>query len=138
MSSLGLTAFRARRATGRFFGRIGYDVTVVGAIALLLIGTVAFAGIGLLMAGTLRAEANLAASNALFLVLLFLGGMAYPLAKLPGAIQAVAKLLPAAALSDTVRSVLSTRPFPTGELVVLVAWALLAPLAAARWFRWEE
>ena len=111
---------------------------LVPALALLLIGTVAFAGIGLLMAGTLRAEANLAAANALFLVLLFLGGMAYPLDKLPGALQAIAKLLPAAALSDTVRSVLSTQPFPTGQLVVLLAWAVLAPLAAARWFRWEE
>jgi ABC-2 type transport system permease protein len=111
---------------------------VVPATVLLLIGTVAFAGIGLLMAGTLRAEANLAAANALFLVLLFLGGMAYPLSKLPGAIQAFAKLLPAAALSDTVRSVLSTQPFPTGQLVVLIAWAVAAPLAAAHWFRWEE
>jgi ABC-2 type transport system permease protein len=111
---------------------------LVPALALLLIGTVAFAGIGLLMAGTLRAEANLAAANALFLVLLFLGGMAYPLDKLPGALQAIAKLLPAAALSDTVRSVLSTQPFPTGQLVVLLAWAIAAPLAAARWFRWEE
>jgi len=108
------------------------------ALALLLIGTVAFAGIGLLMAGTLRAEANLAAANALFLVLLFLGGMAYPLDKLPAALQALAKVLPAAALSDTVRSVLSTQPFPTGQLVVLLVWAVVAPLAAARWFRWEE
>jgi ABC-2 type transport system permease protein len=111
---------------------------LVPALALLLLGTVAFAGIGLLMAGTLRAEANLAAANALFLVLLFLGGMAYPLDKLPGGLQAIAKLLPAAALSDTVRSVLSTQPFPTGQLVVLLAWAVGAPLAAARWFRWEE
>jgi len=53
-------------------------------------------------------------------------------------VQAIAKALPAAALSDTVRSVLSTQAFPTGQLVVLVAWAVLAPLAAARWFRWEE
>ena len=98
-------------------------------MALLLVGTVAFAGIGLLMAGTLRAEANLAAANGLFLVLLFLGGMAYPLAKLPGLMQAFAKALPAAALSDTVRSVLSTQAFPTGQLAVLLAWAVLAPLA---------
>jgi ABC-2 type transport system permease protein len=111
---------------------------LVPALVLLLIGTVAFAGIGLLMAGTLRAEANLAAANALFLGLLFLGGMAYPLDELPGALQTIAKLLPAAALSDTVRSVLTTQPFPTGQLVVLLAWAVAAPLAAARWFRWEE
>jgi ABC-2 type transport system permease protein len=119
---------------------LGWDPTggIFPALVLLLIGTVAFAGIGLLMAGTLRAEANLAAANALFLVLLFLGGMAYPLDELPGALQTVAKLLPAAALSDTVRSVLTPQPFPTGQLVVLLAWAIAAPLAAARWFRWEE
>ena len=58
---------------------------------LLLVGTVAFAGIGMLLAGTLRAEANLAVANGLFLVLLFLGGMAYPLAKLPDAVEAFAK-----------------------------------------------
>jgi ABC-2 type transport system permease protein len=120
---------------------LGWDVTggLVAAIVLLLVGTVAFAGIGMLMAGTLRAEANLALSNGLFLVLLFLGGMAYPLAKLPDAIETVAKLLPAAALSETVRAVLTPgRSFPTGELVVLLVWAVAAPLAAARWFRWEE
>jgi hypothetical protein len=35
--------------------------------------------------------------------------------------------------------VLSARAsFPTGELVVLLIWAIAAPLAAVRWFRWEE
>ena len=87
---------------------IGWHVPagIVPAIGLLLLGTVAFAGIGMLMAGTLRAEANLAAANGLFLVLLFLGGMAYPLAKLPTVMQDFAKALPAAALSETVRAVL--------------------------------
>jgi ABC-2 type transport system permease protein len=120
---------------------LGWNATggLVAAVALLLVGTIAFAGIGMLMAGTLRAEANLALANGLFLVLLFLGGMAYPLAKLPDAVEAVAKLLPAAALSETVRAVLSPgRSFPVDELVVLLVWAVAAPLAAARWFRWEE
>ena len=61
------------------------------AVVLLLVGTVAFAGIGMLLAGTLRAEANLAVANGLFLVLLFLGGMAYPLDKLPDALETFAK-----------------------------------------------
>lgn len=114
-------------------------VGVVPAIGLLLIGTVAFAGLGLLMAGTLRAEATLGLANGLFLVLLFLGGMAYPLDRLPGAMQAFAKALPAAALSECLRGVLDTgKHFATGEFAVLVAWAVLAPLAAARFFRWEE
>ena len=119
---------------------IGWHATagVIPAIGLLLLGTIAFAGIGLLMAGTLRAEANLALANGLFLVLLFLGGMAYPLAKLPTPLQDFAKLLPAAALSETVRAVLTAHPFPVGEFVVLLAWAIAAPLLAARYFRWEE
>jgi ABC-2 type transport system permease protein len=119
---------------------IGWHVPagIVPAVVLLLVGTVAFAGIGMLMAGTLRAEANLAAANALFLVLLFLGGMAYPLSKLPGGLEAIAKLLPAAALSETVRAVLTSKAFPSGELVVLIVWAIAAPLLAARSFKWEE
>jgi ABC-2 type transport system permease protein len=120
---------------------LGWEPTtgILAAIALLLVGTVAFAGIGMLMAGTLRAEANLAAANGLFLLLLFLGGMAYPLAKLPDALELVAKALPAAALAECVRGVLD-RPahLPTGELLVLLVWAVGAPLLAARFFRWEE
>jgi ABC-2 type transport system permease protein len=112
---------------------------VVPALGLLLLGTVAFAGIGLLFAGTLRAEANLALANGLFLLLLFLGGMAYPLSKLPGPIEAVARLLPAAALSECVRAVLASgHAFPAGSFLVLAVWTIVAPLAAVRWFRWEE
>src|SRR5262249_28406464 len=109
------------------------------AIGLLLLGTIAFAGIGMLIAGTLRAEANLAIANGLFLVLLFLGGMAYPLHKLPDALETFAKGLPAAALSETLRGVLDPRmAFPTGELVVLVIWAIAAPRGAAQGFRGGE
>jgi ABC-2 type transport system permease protein len=120
---------------------LGWHVSggLIAAVGLLLLGTIAFAGIGMLLAGTLRAEANLAVANGLFLVLLFLGGMAYPLHKLPDALETFAKGLPAAALSETLRGVLDRgASFPTGELVVLVIWAIAAPLAAARWFRWEE
>ena len=114
------------------------ESTIIPAIGLLLLGTIAFAGIGMLMAGTLRAEANLALANAAFLVLMFLGGMAYPLAKLPNTVESVARLLPAAALAECVRAVLGHHTFPVGNFVVLVVWAIGAPLAAARWFTWEE
>jgi ABC-2 type transport system permease protein len=106
---------------------------------LLLIGTVAFAGIGMLLAGTLRAEANLAVANGLYLVLLFLGGMAYPLSRLPEGVRFLAELLPAAALSESVRGVLQPDPsLPLGSFAVLVVWAVAAPLLATRYFRWEE
>lgn len=120
---------------------LGWKVqgSLLAAGAVIVIGTVAFAGIGLLMAGTLRADATLAVANALFLVLLFLGGMAYPLDDLPGVLEQLAGLLPAAALSETLRATLTDgSSFPTGSLVVLLTWAVAAPLAAATWFRWEE
>ena len=119
---------------------LGWDLSsgLPAALGLLLLGTIAFAGIGLLLAGTLRAEANLAVANALFLVFLFLGGMAYPLEDLPAALAAIANLLPAAALSECVRAVLQHDAFPAGSFVVLLAWAVAAPVIAARTFRWEE
>src|SRR5207248_8897481 len=73
---------------------------------LLLLGTAAFSGLGLLMAGTLKAEATLAAANLVFLLLLVGGGVIVPLTKFPEAAQTVLGLLPIAALSDGLRGVL--------------------------------
>jgi ABC-2 type transport system permease protein len=112
---------------------------LVLAIPFVLVGTIAFAGIGMLLAGTLRAEATLAVANGLFFVLLFFGGMAYPLEKLPLAVRDAAKLLPAAALSECLRGVLvAGRSLSGGSVAVLVAWAVVMPALAARRFRWEE
>ena len=120
---------------------LGWSVPggIGAALGLILVGTVAFAGVGMFLAGTLRAEANLALANGLFLVLMFLGGMAYPLADLPRSVRDFAHLLPAAALSECLRGVLTTgTKFPMGSLAVLAAWAVGAPALAARWFRWED
>ncbi|MEX2032911.1 MAG: ABC transporter permease [Dehalococcoidia bacterium] len=119
---------------------LGWDAGHGVGLALLwlVVGTVAFAGIGLLLAGTLRAEANLAVANALFLVLLFLGGMAYPLSRLPDVLESVARILPAAALAESVRAALRGNAIPWDSAGVLIAWAIVAPVVAARFFRWEE
>ena len=87
----------------------GGAAVVAVALGAILLGSAAFAGIGLLMAGTLRAEVNLAAANGLYLVLLLLGGMIVPLAKLPAGLADFAKLLPAAALSTALHATLGTR-----------------------------
>jgi ABC-2 type transport system permease protein len=114
---------------------------ILGAIGIVLIGTVAFAGLGMLLAGTLRAEATLALANGLFLVFLFLGGMAYPLEKLPAFLRDLAQALPAANLSECLHGVLSHRvgqEFPTGSLLMLCVWAGVLPAMASQLFRWEE
>ena len=108
------------------------------AIIGVIVGTMAFAGIGLTLAGRLPGEINLAAQNGLYLVLLLLGGMVIPFAKLPGAIRAVAHALPSGALADVLRDTLSNAGTqPTRSWIVLCIWAVAGPLLAARLFRWD-
>ncbi|HEY7626524.1 MAG TPA: ABC transporter permease [Ilumatobacteraceae bacterium] len=108
------------------------------AVLAVVLGTIAFAGIGLTLAGRLPGEVNLAAQNGLYLVLLLLGGMVIPFAKLPGAIRAVAHALPSGALADVLRETLSSAGTePTRSWVVLAVWAAITPLVAARLFRWD-
>lgn len=105
---------------------------------LILLGTAAFSGLGLLMAGTLKAEATLAAANLVFLLLLVGGGVIVPLDKFPAAVQSVLGLLPISALSDGLREVLQQgASLPWGDVAVLAVWAVLGLGAAARFFRWE-
>jgi ABC-2 type transport system permease protein len=109
------------------------------AVPAVLLGTVAFAGLGLLLAGALRAEVTLAAANGLYLMLLLLGGMVIPLSKLPGGLRAFARGLPAGALSDALNGALAAHSHgvPGRAWVVLALWAAAAPVAAAFFFRWE-
>ncbi|MER7584881.1 ABC transporter permease [Kitasatospora sp. NPDC097691] len=107
-------------------------------VALLVLGTAAFSGLGLLMAGTLKAEATLAAANLVFILLLLAGGVIVPLGKFPDAVRSVLELLPISALSDGLRSVLQTGAgVPWADLGILAGWAVLGLAAAARFFRWE-
>ncbi|WP_156724195.1 ABC transporter permease [Streptomyces apocyni] len=107
-------------------------------LLLLVLGTAAFSGLGLLMAGTLKAEATLAAANLVFLLLLVGGGVIVPLDKFPDGAQSVLGLLPISALSDGLRDVLQHGAgIPWGNLAILAVWAVLGLGAAARFFRWE-
>ncbi|MFF0088510.1 ABC transporter permease [Streptomyces canus] len=107
-------------------------------LLLLLLGTAAFSGLGLLMAGTLKAEATLAAANLVFLLLLVGGGVMVPLSKFPSAAQDVLALLPITALSDGLRDVLQHGAgVPWGDLGILAVWAVAGLALAGRFFRWE-
>jgi ABC-2 type transport system permease protein len=108
------------------------------AVIAILLGTAAFAGLGLLLAGTLRAEATLALANGLFLATLLLGGIVQPVDELPGPLASLASLLPGAALAETLRAALGTSQLEAlAPLAVLAVWAVALPVAAARTFRWE-
>jgi ABC-2 type transport system permease protein len=105
---------------------------------LVLFGTAAFSGFALLLAGTLRAEATLAAANLIYVVLLGVGGVVFPLTKFPAGARPLLELLPTGALSTGLRDVLANgAAFPAKDIVTLVVWAVIGIAAAARFFRWE-
>ncbi|MFB7585531.1 ABC transporter permease [Streptomyces sp. NPDC056169] len=105
---------------------------------LLILGTAAFSGLGLLMAGTLKAEATLAAANLVFLLLLVGGGVIVPLDKFPEPARSLLELLPISALSDGLRDVLQNgASMPWGNALILTIWAVLGLGAAAKFFRWD-
>lgn len=117
--------------------RPGGDPPVVA--AALLLGTGAFAGLGLLLAGTLRAELTLAVTNGLFLGFLLLGDIVVPLSRLPEPLATVSRWLPATTLAGALREGLTPgAPLPWADLALLAAWAILALAAAAFTFRVEE
>ncbi|GAA2507040.1 ABC transporter permease [Streptomyces longisporus] len=107
-------------------------------LLLLILGTAAFSGLGLLMAGTLKAEATLAAANLVFLLLLVGGGVIVPMDKFPQGAQDVLGLLPISALSDGLRDVLQHGAgMPWGDLGILGVWAVVGLAVAGKFFRWE-
>ncbi|WP_328746277.1 ABC transporter permease [Streptomyces sp. NBC_00285] len=107
-------------------------------LLLLILGTAAFSGLGLLMAGTLKAEATLAAANLVFLLLLVGGGVIVPLDKFPQGAQDVLGLLPISALSDGLRDVLQHGAgTPWGDLGILAVWGVVGLALAGKFFRWE-
>ena len=101
-------------------------------------GRSTFAGLGLLMAGALRAEATLAGANGLYLVFLLLGGDRRPGRPAAGRPRRPRARAPAAALSDALRIGLGGATGDAiGPLAVLAAWGLVAVGLAVRTFRWE-
>jgi ABC-2 type transport system permease protein len=112
--------------------------SIVAVVVLMLAGTAAFSALALLMAGTLRAEATLAAANLVYLLFLVSGGIAVPLDRFPDSARPVLELLPAGALSEALREVLRNgAPLGLAHVAVLLLWAAVAGVLTAYLFRWE-
>jgi ABC-2 type transport system permease protein len=110
---------------------------IIWALLLMLVGTAALAALGLLMAGTLRAEATLAAANLVYVVLLVAGAVVVPLSSYPAGMRDVVTLLPSGALAEGLRAALDGAGVAPIHLLVLACWAAAATVLTMRLFRWE-
>lgn len=112
--------------------------SALSAAVVVLLGTAAFAGPALLLAGTVRAEATLAAANLVWFLLLLGGGVVLPLSWLPDQLANVLQYLPSAALADGLRAVFNTGvTLPMQPTLILLGWSVIGFAAATRWLRWE-
>jgi ABC-2 type transport system permease protein len=111
-------------------------VGVIGFVLSAVLGTAAFVSLGLLLAGTLRAEATLAAANLVYLLLLAGGAVVLPSSSY-GSFGAVARWLPSGALGDAVRMAFLDGAVGWSQLLCLAAWAAVAGFLTSRTFRWE-
>lgn len=111
------------------------SISVLGVLLTMVLGTAAFASLGMLVAGTLRAEATLAAANLVYLLLMAGGAVILPISAY-GGLGDVVQWLPSGALGEAARAVCDGS-LPWRDLGVLLAWALAGSAATARWFKWE-
>ncbi len=117
-------------------------VWVGAAVALMVVGTVAFGALGLLLAGIVRAETTLAAANLVYLLLLAGGAILLPVQSYPSIVQPVIGWLPSGALAEGLRAAFDgggagAWPAIAGFVGVLLAWAAAGAILTARTFRWE-
>jgi len=114
------------------------DTNWLVATAAVVLGTTCFAGIGLTLAGRLRAEVNLAAQNGLYLVLLLLGGIIVPNDELPKVVKSLAEWLPSNALSELLRSAFNGYEIVVRSIVVLLVWSVATCALATIYFKWSD
>lgn len=116
---------------------VGGAAAVFGVLLMVLCGTAAFASLGLLMAGVLRAEATLAAANLLYLLLLVGGAIMTPVEEYPEGMQGVVRLLPSAALANGLANSTLEGVVPWAAALSLALWAGLLGYLVSRTFRWD-
>lgn len=138
-SVLGVELVQAAVIFGASAIFLGWDAkgNVPALVAVIVLGTFSFASLGLMLAGILRAEMNLAAANGLFLLFVLLSGVVVPIGSLPGALEALARALPAAALTDAVRWALEGGPPPGAAFALLATWGAGSAALAGISFKWE-
>jgi ABC-2 type transport system permease protein len=106
-------------------------------VIAVVLGVVAFGGLGLALASLVRAEAALAIANGVFLVFVLLGGIVVPIEDLPAPIRDFASVLPSMALADAVGAGLAIEGADAASFGPLLAWAVGGMILAVLAFRAE-
>ena len=126
------------------FGAVVFGVPFRGSVlavaALVLIGAMCFAGLGLLTASRARTvEMVSGLMNLIMMPMWILSGVFFSSANFPAAMQPLIKALPLTALNDALRAVIidgAPLAAVAGPTAVCAAWGVVAFAVALRIFRW--
>lgn len=127
------------------FANLLFDVPVRGSIWLLsgltLLGSLVFAGLGLLVASRAQNVQTVGGLvNLLTLPMSICSGVFFSSQRFPEAMQPLIQLLPLTALIDAVRAVMIDGAGPAAvarPVAILAAWGLASFLVALKLFRWR-
>lgn len=112
-------------------------MSVLGSVALVVLGVATNVALALLLAGRLRAEVTLGLANLVYVIFLVGGALVIPVIRYPEGLRPILQLLPTAALGEGLRAAavghLLGWPF-----LALTGWLAAAGLAARKGFRWTS
>ena len=113
-------------------------IAVSRSIITMLMGAGAFTALGLLIAGTVRAEATLAIVNIAWVILAGAGGVVFPLKSFPDWYAGVVAWSPSAALGDALRGNFIQHQWLAEPHWVLIVWTVVIGFVASRKFKWSD
>ncbi len=113
-------------------------IAVSRSIITMLMGAGAFTALGLLIAGTVRAEATLAIVNIAWVILAGAGGVVFPLRSFPDWYAGVVAWSPSAALGDALRGNFIQHQWLADPHWVIIVWTVVIGFIASRKFKWSD
>ena len=113
-------------------------IAVSRSIITMLMGAGAFTALGLLIAGTVRAEATLAIVNIAWVILAGAGGVEFPLKSFPDWYAGIVAWSPSAALGDALRGNFIQHQWLADPHWVLIVWTVVIGFVASRKFKWSD
>ena len=113
-------------------------IAVSRSIITMLMGAGAFTALGLLIAGTVRAEATLAIVNIAWVILAGAGGVVFPFKSFPDWYAGIVAWSPSAALGDALRGNFIQHQWLADPHWVLIVWTGVIGFVASRKFKWSD
>lgn len=127
------------------FGWLAFDVPMRGSLllflALCLLGTMSFCGLGLLIASRVRTiEGASGLANFVMMPMWLLSGVFFSNERFPDVVQPLIRALPLSALNEALRGIMNEGQGLVDiapQLAILVVWGLVSFAVALKIFRWK-